>query len=110
MKNIKLKITSAIMLVLANIKCTAIAADIGDPTQIGDAVEKVKPLIVETIKPISAVLIFLAVIILGINMILKRNKPDERMGAMTGLLTVAIGSFIIGVAGLIYSFIMTIVQ
>lgn len=109
MKNIKFKLlgifTTIQTFMMSRIVC---AMDIGDPTKIDDALEKAKPIIEEVIKPISAILIFLAIIILGINIIVKRNKADERMGAISGLLTVAIGAFILGSAGLIYSFVMSI--
>lgn len=95
-----------LMTLLLNLK--AYASDPGDPAQIGEVFEKIQPDIEDMIKPISAVLVFVAVMILGINIIVKRNKVDERSSLMMGLVPIAIGAFILGSAGLIYEFIMSL--
>ena len=80
----------------------------GDPANIDEVFQKIQPDIVEMIKPISAVLVFISIIALGINIIIKSRKPDERSGFMAALIGVAAGVFILGSAGLIYSFIMSL--
>ena len=82
--------------------------DVGDPLEIEQVIEGIAPMILEYVRPISAILVFIAIMVIGLNIIIKRNKPDERSGLMMGLMTIAIGVLIIGAVGLIYSFIMSI--
>lgn len=103
-KNKKLYLSTLAMTFIFN--KTAYANDPGDPTKIGEVFDKLRPDIEELVRPASAVLIFIAVLSLGINIIITRNKPGERSGVMMGLVGVAAGAFILGCAGLIYDFIM----
>ncbi len=57
------------------------------------------------IKPIAAILIFGSVLMVGFEIIMKRNKADDRMGAMSSLMWVGIGTLVIAFAALIASFI-----
>lgn len=108
MKNIIAKITAGIMVFGLALQNKVAAEDIGDPTKIGEAIDKMKPTINEFVKPVSAVLVFLGVIIVGFNIILNRGKADERTNAMWGLFAIGCGAAIIGSAGIIYSFIMSL--
>ena len=57
------------------------------------------------VKPISGILIFISVLIVGFEIIMKRNKADERMESMSSLMWVGIGALVIGIAGMIASFL-----
>lgn len=108
MKNIISKITAGIMVFGLTLKNRVCAEDVGDPTKIGEALDKIKPTMTEYVKPISAVLIFIGVILVGFNIILNRNKAEERSNAMWGLFAIGCGAAILGSAGAIYAFIMSI--
>ncbi|MCQ2910664.1 MAG: hypothetical protein MJ244_00605 [Clostridia bacterium] len=111
---LKNKMTYLEMLALTFILNTkSYASDIsdpGDPAKLGEAFEKIKPDIEDLVKPISAVLMFISIVCLGVNIIIKRNRPDERSGLMMGLVPIAVGAFILGCAGLIYEFIMGLAE
>ncbi|MCQ2748599.1 MAG: hypothetical protein MJ246_00870 [Clostridia bacterium] len=108
MKNIISKITAGIMVFGLMMQNKVSAEDIGDPTKIGEAIELIKPTLNEYVKPISAVLVFLGVIMVGFNIILNRGKADERTNAMWGLFAIGCGAAILGSAGIIYSFVMSL--
>lgn len=110
MKNLIAKITAGIMVFGLSLQNKVCAEDVGDPTKIGEAIDKIKPTINEFVKPVSAVLVFLGVIIVGINIILNRGKADERSNAMWGLFAIGCGAAIIGSAGIIYAFIMSLAE
>ncbi len=60
------------------------------------------------VKPISGILIFVSVLVVGFEIIMKRNKADERMESMSSLMWVGIGAMVIGIAGMIASFLFKI--
>ncbi len=60
------------------------------------------------VKPISAMLIFLSVIMVGFEIIMKRNKASERMDSMSSLMWLGIGALVIGTAGILSDFLFVI--
>lgn len=105
-KNTRIFILTLLLTLLNEVKASAVGA--GDPMELEDMLDNVKPSIEDFIKPVSAVLVFIGVIFIGINIIIKRNKPEERANSMWALVTIGIGSFILGSVGLIYEFIMSL--
>ena len=63
--------------------------------------------IADFVKPISAILVFGSVLLIGFEIIMKRNKADERMASMSSLMWVGIGTLVIAFASLIASFLFT---
>ncbi len=61
-------------------------------------VQTIADMIVKFSKPIAALLIFGSVLIIGFEIIMKRNKADERTESMTSLMWVGIGGIIIALA------------
>ena len=57
------------------------------------------------VKPIAAILVFGSVLMIGFEIIMKRNKADDRMNSMTSLMWVGIGTLVIAFAALIASFL-----
>lgn len=82
------------------------AYNFGDPTQIGDALEIFKPRVNSMAGIIMSIALYISIVIVGMNIIIYRNKPDERSSAMTGVLYIAIGVLIFTsaylICGLIY--------
>lgn len=112
MKNIINKIKKVSVYVFALImsllfKLEVAADGAGDPAKLGEALEKLQPSLIEIIEPVSAVLIFLSVMFLGVNMIYKSKKADDRTNNMMAFVGIAVGAFILGSIGVIYSFIMS---
>ena len=57
-------------------------------------------------KPIAAIVIFGSVLMIGFEIIMKRNKADDRMASMSSLMWVGIGAMVIAFAALIASFLL----
>lgn len=107
MKNKMLKVMCMLNVMLFGFVGTAFAGNAGVKVDIGDIdsgdagtiVTKINGLIA----PISAILIFAAVVMVGFEIIMKRNKADERMESMSSLMWVGIGALVLGSAGLIFN-------
>ena len=70
-----------------------------------DAADTIMTKIAGFVKPIAAILIFGSVLMVGFEIIMKRNKADDRMASMSSLMWVGIGTLVIAFAALIASFI-----
>ena len=71
--------------------------------QDSDPQNKIVTQISTFVKPISAILVFAAVVMVGFEIIMNRNKADERMESMSSLMWVGIGALGLGLAGTIFS-------
>lgn len=60
--------------------------------------------IVQLLKPIIAIVMFASIVLVGMEIILKRNKTDERIASMTSLMWIGIGGIIFATAGTIFIF------
>ena len=72
-----------------------------------DNAQKIMTGIKDFVKPIAAILVFASVLMVGFEIIMKRNKGDERMASMSSLMWVGIGTLVIAFASLIASFLFT---
>lgn len=106
------KIVTIIMTSVISLIATPMYAEarqnFGDPTKLGDAVEDITPAIQPLIGTVSAIILYVSIIIIGLNLIIYRNKEEERTNTMTGILYIAIGCFILTSAHFIYDFLMSI--
>ena len=73
-----------------------------------DAANQIMGKIATFVKPIAAILVFASVLMIGFEIIMKRNKADDRMASMSSLMWVGIGTLVIAFAALIASFLFTV--
>ena len=99
-----LSAASAELFLLAN-TVNATAWETTDFKQGGETATSIMTKISGFIKPIAAILVFGSVLMIGFEIIMKRNKADDRMASMTSLMWVGIGTLVIAFAALIASFL-----
>lgn len=108
MKNKIMKVlgTLSMYMFLVASKVSATAWDTSGVTGAGDDnATTIMGKIAGFVKPISAILVFGSVLLIGFEIIMKRNKADERMASMSSLMWVGIGTLVIAFASLIASFL-----
>lgn len=95
--------TAFMYLLASNVSATAF--DTTDFSTENTAADTIMGKIAGFVKPIAAILIFGSVLMIGFEIIMKRNKADDRMASMSSLMWVGIGTLVIAFAALIASFI-----
>ena len=68
--------------------------DFGNPKRAGEAIKAFLPEVQSVSTIIMSIALYASIIVVGINIIVYRNKADERSSAMTGLMYLAIGVII----------------
>ena len=94
-------------LLASQVSATAFTADDFSAASGNESVNTIMGKISGFVKPIAAILIFGSVLMVGFEIIMKRNKADDRMASMSSLMWVGIGTLVIAFAALIASFIFT---
>lgn len=85
----------------------ALGSSVGSPDDIGALLDhegNIGKLVHDFLKIVAAILTFVAVITVGINIILARHKADQRNNSMSGFMYIIIGIILLDVVLLLYNF------